>query len=64
MWAGKQVLLEKFEKVSDGIQKLSPRKTNSREDEEKPSDEFVKVSNRKAIKEQKEQSCKENQVFL
>ena len=59
-----QVLIEKFEKVSNSIQKLSPRKNNSREDEEKPSEESMKMSNRKTAKEQKEQTFKENQVFV
>jgi hypothetical protein len=60
----KQVLIEKFEKVSEEIQKLSPRKSSCREDEEKPSNELVKMTNRKVIKEQREQGCKENQVLL
>ena len=59
-----QVLIEKFEKVSNSIQKLSPRKSNSRENEEKPSDELMKMSNRKTAKEQKEQTFKENQVLV
>ena len=59
-----QVLIEKFEKVSNSIQKLSPRKSNSREDEEKPSEELTKMSNRKTAKEQKEQTFKENQVLV